>query len=103
MINRFAMMALTISLSGAFVFAQEPGKDRPGDKGEKLEKKLEQLEKQKGPDAKPAEPEREDPKEIVKRITRNMMKSEQSLGKFDVSDETRKLQRDIISDLDKLL
>jgi len=98
--SRLAMVALTLGLTAAMALAQDDPVKGKGDK-----QGVKQLDKKDG-EALPPEKEkeaREDPKKIMERIARNMVKVEGNLKKSDVSDATRKLQRDIVSDLDKLL
>lgn len=102
------LTVLTSALIVAVIAAQdEPGstdppvakKDEPNQKKKSLPK-IRKLEK-KEPAPEPATGE--DVKKIIERLNNNMDSSEDRLKKKDPGDETRKVQDNIIKDLDKLI
>ena len=103
--RRVGLTLLTSALTVAMLAAQEepPPNDQPGAK--KTEQKkgkpaVRELEK------KPPRPEPatgEDVKKIIERLNKNMDTSEERLQKKDPGDETRKVQTDIVKDLDELI
>src|SRR5207253_10395404 len=54
-------------------------------------------------EAAPAEPTGEDASKIIERLNKNMESSEDRLNKKDPGEDTRKIQGDIIKDLDELI
>jgi hypothetical protein len=78
-----------------------PGKEEPAEKGDKDAKAKKDDGKQ-PPIARPAQGE-EEQKKLVKRVLRNMRDAESRLAKNDPGKVTRKIQRDILQDLDALI
>jgi hypothetical protein len=104
-------LTLLFSMMGAILVAQDASapKQEVGDKKADSKKKdddlppIKELEKKE----RTREPARDDDperiKKIIERLNKNMYSSEERLGKKDPGEDTRKIQDDIIRDLDELI
>ncbi len=80
--------------------ADQPKKETP--KPVQLPKPKDRPKLETEPDEPPPEPEI-DEQEVLNRVSKNMRSSEDRLGKKDLSEGTRQVQRDILKDLDDLI
>lgn len=100
--RQFGLTILTLASMVAFIAAtqdvQAQKKDDAGDKKAEIKKG-------EAPEAQPAGDKEaiERIKKIIERLHENMDASEEKLGKKDTGDDTRKIQDQIIKDLDELI
>jgi hypothetical protein len=115
MIGRACVIGVVLFGLAVFAAADEPvpGQPEPPVRLRKKVKPSEQVRPPSGPEHKPEPKEprqellpanvEEDSAEKLTRLLKNMRASEERLAKEDVSDATRRIQRDILADLDAIL
>ena len=108
MTRRLGLTLLTSALMVAVIAGQDnpPPKDVPADNKAAPKKKADDLPPVKELEKRepgPAAGSGEDVQKIIERLNKNMDSSEERLNKKDPGDDTRKIQADIIRDLDELI
>ena len=93
----------TLTFVAVLCLADDPPVKKPAEEQIPAPKKVDDKLKQPGDDKPPMKPAIDEEAQILERLTKNSKKAEQRLAESDASEPTRKIQQDVLNDIDELI